>query len=129
VNIAERVGMEHSPGAKVRMPGRNSGRNRGGRSQTPVRGEVWWAEGLKCGDGCRKSRPVIVLGCDGDGVTCFICTSQGTSGNRTHRILDPDRAGLDRETNAVVAAVRVDRSSLARRIGTLSEEDRGCLGI
>ncbi len=91
----------------------------------PRPGEIWWAPML---DGI-KDRPVLVLSCDGDVVAYRKCTSKASASRRRDLIEDCLEAGLDRPTYVDQERRTVPRSGLARRMGELSESDRGKFGI
>lgn len=89
---------------------------------TPNPGEIWWVENC---DGV-KNRPVIIVKCEKDNVICLKCTSQ--EGSR-QMIGDYLKAGLDKETFVEPVKSTVRRSSLSRKIGSLSKTDRDRFGI
>lgn len=91
----------------------------------PVRGEVWWASRV---DGV-KDRPIVVLSYADGRVTYRRCTSQEGMTQMRQLIEDYDIAGLDRPTFLDPVPCTMDRSRLVRRLGVLSEYDRGNLHV
>jgi mRNA-degrading endonuclease toxin of MazEF toxin-antitoxin module len=88
---------------------------------TPKRGEVWWASRV---DGL-KDRPVVIVSFSDHKVTFRSYTSQDSSVQMRELIEDYDVAGLDRPTYLSPAIKEMDRARLVRKLGVLSQYDRG----
>ena len=87
----------------------------------PKRGEVWWASRV---DGV-KDRPVVILSFSEPKVTFRSCTSQDSMMQIRELIEDYDVAGLDRPTYLAPIIKEMDRARLVRKLGVLSQYDRG----
>lgn len=88
---------------------------------TPQPGEVWWVSNL---DGI-KDRPVLIFGHDGNGYYFRKCTSQFSISRPYDIIEDYYDAGLDKSTYVDPEMRLIGRSRLVRKMGELSEFDRG----
>ena len=88
---------------------------------TPKRGEVWWASKI---DGV-KDRPIVILSYSNDKVTFYKCTSQDSMSQMRELIEDYDIAGLDRPTYLDQRPYSMDRARLIRKLGQLSQYDKG----
>lgn len=100
-------------------------------SNEPKKGEVWWAKNMKFdNDAGAKSRPVVVISCDGETARVKICTTKSEGFKQRTEILDPIFAGLDDKQSYVVNEIKeVSRQKLSRKLGELCIEDREALGL
>ena len=94
------------------------------KTDSPVIGEVWFAKDIPFDDGInRKGRPVIVLGIDGEYVSCYRCTSKNAPYRNRYPIVDLDSSGLDVDTYVDLERSSVPNSKLVCRLGRLSKSD------
>ena len=88
-------------------------------------GEVYYAKDLpydqKIGN---KSRPVIVVEDRRDYIICMKCSTKSAGEQFRYKICDGFEAGLDHDTYIVPQLIRVPKTKLQRRLGTLSKYDR-----
>jgi len=97
----------------------------------PKKGEVWWVNNMKFDNNAgAKSRPVVVLSCDGETARVKICTTQPEGMKQRIEILDPIFAGLDDKQSYVVNEIKeVSRQKLTRKLGELCDIDKDNLGL
>lgn len=96
----------------------------GSTNRSPHQGEIWLADSLPFDGGTgSKSRPVLIKRREDDRFECYKCTSQPSAFRNRYRIMDPEEAGLDKESYIDYDPVFVQRGQLVYRIGMMSEED------
>jgi len=103
-----------------RTPGTH---NKGG-THNPKAWEVWWVENLRFSEQPgSKSRPVIILSCDGTNVKYLQCTTSSSSPRRRYEIKDPEFAGLEHDGFVDLEANYINKDRLSRKLGILSQID------
>lgn len=88
---------------------------------TPQPGEIWWVSNL---EGI-KDRPVLIMGHNGNTYSYRKCTSQLSPTRNRYVIEDYLEAGLDKQTYVDPEIRNIDRNRIVRKIGELSDYDRG----
>ena len=90
----------------------------------PQHGEIWMADSLPFSDGVNsKSRPVLVMGRQGNELLCYKCTSQYSDHRERYELLDLTEAGLCVPTFLDYEILRIPRDKLVYRMGHISEAD------
>lgn len=87
------------------------------------KGDVRWVENLSMGNGQSKSRPVVIVGTEGDDVLYYQCTSQPSVSRKRYAIEDPISAGLDHDSYVDLELKRMPKRRLGRKLGRLSDYD------
>lgn len=100
-----------------------------GRGSEPVAGEVWWVENLSMGNGQSKSRPVVVMAVSGETVTYCQCTTKTSPCRVRYTVLDPEWAGLDKESQIDLERHTISVKRLSRRLGVLCDMDLDGIGL